>query len=206
MAYSKVNISNQALALMGAAPIRDFTENNKRARMADVLFEPSRDLLLSKFDWPFARKYKELNQLDLSAEDTPWGEYGYSLPSDCITPRDIWPKGSNDSWHIIGEVLFCNQDAVGLFYTGRVDSAAKYSDTFADLLALRMAVKMCPAITQDKRLTAELKQQYKEETFEAWETDANIGNDYRAYDEDPNNDTFVDPDRLPTAGIPRVIT
>lgn len=203
MAYSKVNISNMSLALVGAAPIRDFTENNKRARMCDVLFEPTANLLLNKFDWPFARKFAELNQLDMSAEDIPYGSYGYQVPNDCRVPRDIYPPGSRDYWEVLGEVIFCEQTVVGLYYTAQVDSPAKYSDTFADLLSLALAVKICPAITQDKKLTAELKEQYRVTVVDAWETDANIGNSYREYNEDPLNDTFVNPDISAVSPLPR---
>lgn len=196
MGYSKIGICNVALALLGAAPIRDFNESNKRARMADVFFDRTRNYLLSKFDWPFARKYEQLQQLaDTGTMTVPEGMYPYKLPSDCLNPRDLAPPGSHDPWLVMGNVLYCEKTSdVFLFYTQKSVDPSLYSDTFADLLALAMAVKMCPAITQDKALTKVLKDQLREEQRDAWESDANIGNTYREYDEDPNNDTFVNPD------------
>lgn len=193
MAYSQVSISTIALAMIGEDAIRDFDENNKRARMCDVFFEPSRDYLLSKFDWPFARKFVRLNLLDIPDEELIYGSYAFQLPSDCKTPRDIYPPGSRDNWEILGDRLFCEKEEIGLYYTARIDNPDKFSDTFVHFLALYMALKLAPAITQDKALVKTLMDQIKVAQLEAWESDANIGNDYRAHDEDPNKDTFVNP-------------
>jgi len=193
MAYSDVNISNMALALCGAAPFRDFTETNKRSRMCQTLFEPTKNLLLSKFDWPFARRYATLNQLDLTGQPIPFGSYGYQLPNNCLTPRDIYPKGSRDKWIVMGDALYTIQTSVGLYFTAQVTDISSVSDTFAHLLAQAIAIKIAPAITQDKKLTAVLANQYKSMQSEVWESEANVGNDYREYDDDPDNDTFVNP-------------
>lgn len=194
---SKISICNLALASLGAAPIRSFDEDNKRARMCDVFFDSTRDYLLSKFDWPFARKLIELTPL----ADTiaPEGMYAYGMPSDCKTPRDLEPPGSRQPWEVMGRVFYCNippeaSEIVVLRYTVVVADETLFSDTFSNLLSLAIAVRMAPAITQDKSLTTALYEQFKQEQRDVWESDANIGENYRAYDEDPNNDTFVYPD------------
>lgn len=195
MAYSKVEIANLALATLGADAIRTFDEKNKRARMCDNFFESTRDYLLAKFDWPFARRFKKLNEVELpEGKILPAGMKVYQLPEDCRTPRDVHPPGSKDPWRIAEDKLYTNTGReVYLYYTGQEINEALFSDTFANLLALGMAVRMAPAITQDKNLSKILYEQYQLEQRESWESDANIGEDYRAYDEDPNNDTFVYP-------------
>ena len=71
---------------------------------------------------------------------------------------------------------------------------SKFSSVFAHLLALGIAVKICMPIVQDKELAMKLKEQYILDQNEIWESEANVGNDYRMYDEDPDNDPFVNPD------------
>jgi len=199
MSVSKIGICNIALAHLGAGAIRSFDENNKRARMSEVFFASVRDYLLSKFDWPFARKFKWLQPLNLpEAEQVP-NFFAYQLPNDCRTPRDIHPPGSKDPWEVMGNRLFCKIDpssgeVAGLYYTVQEVDTTKYSDTFITLLALLLAIRIAPSITQDKELTKTLFAQYDREYRDAWESDANIGNLYREFDEDPNNDTFVSPD------------
>lgn len=195
MGYSKISICTVALAHLGAAPIRSFDESNKRARMCDVFFDICRDLLLSKFDWPFARKYTLLQAVDMTDLDIPDGEYLYALPADCKVARDIGKRGNDTPWSVMADGLHCiMSESVYLFYTYKVTDSALFSDPFADLLAMQLAVKIAPAITQDKDLVKVLADQYRIVQQEAWEADANIGDSYRVHDEDPNNDTFVSPD------------
>lgn len=197
MSNSKISICNLALAALGEDAIRSFDEANKRARMCSVFYDQARDYLLSKFDWPFARMLASLQPVVLDEDEVPDGEYAYQLPADCLTPRDLYPKGSRGYWRIAGNALFCSlteDDDVRLYYTKRVTDTILFSDTFVALLYLLIAVRISPAITQDKGVTRAMKEQYEIEVREAWESDANIGNDYRSYDEDPENDTFVNPD------------
>ena len=198
MFYYKIDVCNLSLAALGEAAIRDFNENNKRARMCDVFFDSAKDYLLSKYDWSFARAFKKLNQLDLPADEIPVGEYAYQLPADCSVPRNIFPLGSKDMWEVMADRLFANKETISLYYTKRDVSTALFSDCFASALYLLLAVRMSPAITQDKSLTKALYDQYIREQMGAWESDANIGNQYRQYDEDPLNDTFVNPDLVTT--------
>lgn len=200
MSVSKIGICNIALAMLGADSIRAFDENNKRSRLCDVFFETTRDYLLSKFDWPFARKLTELQALDPVAMDitVPIGQYAYQLPSDCKTPRDILPRGSRTPWSVIGTMVYCrippDSEPVILKYTVQAVDSSIYTNTFINLLALGLAVKLCPALTQDKKLTTALMDQFNVEQANAWESDANIGEDYREPDETPENDTFVNVD------------
>jgi hypothetical protein len=191
MANSEVSICNLALATLGADSIRDFSEDNKRARMCKNFYDATRDYLLAKFDWPFSRSFKNLNQLDLTGEDTPDGEYGYQLPIDCQTPRDVHPMGSSTPWRIVGQRLYTTLTAVGLYYTKTETNPAIFSNPFVNLLALGVAVRMCAPITQDKALAKVLFEQYQVEMGEVWESEANVGNEYRMFDENPENDSFV---------------
>jgi hypothetical protein len=199
---SKIHICNVALSILGSDSIRSFDESNKRSRMCDVFFDSVRDYLLAKFDWPFARSFAKLQQLDRTGVDTPTGVYAYQLPTDCITPRDIFPSGSKDWWEVMGTVLFCKKSSdVYLYYTKREISTGMFSPTFEHLLALGMAVKMGPAIIQDKTILANIANQFNADQRDCWESDANIGNSYRAYDETPDNDSFVNPDYTPDNGL-----
>lgn len=183
--------------MLGEDSIRDFAEANKRARLCDVFYDNFRNLLLSQHDWSFARGFKKLQQLVI-ADSTilPYGEYAYQLPADCLTPRDLWPRGSRDQWEVYGDKLYCSYTSVALYYTAKITDPTKFSDPFAHLLAAALAVRLCMPVTQNEKMEARLAERFKMQEMEAWETDANIGNTYREPDGDPNNDSFVNPDVL----------
>jgi len=189
---SKISICNIALAMLGEDGIRSFDEVNKRARMCDIFYDSAVSYLMAKFDWPFARRYKSLKQVDL--DDLPEGINAFQIPADCRTPRDINEPGSKDQWEVFGDYIYTPVDIVNLYYTTNDVSVTRFSDTFVSILALGIAVRMGPSITQDKALVKVLYERFTGEVREAHETDANIGNTYREFNEDPNNDSFVYPD------------
>jgi len=194
MAISKIQICNLALASLGEDSIRSFDENNKRARLCDIFYNITRDYLLSKFDWPFARTFTYLNEV-IVEHDVPEGMRVFQLPNDCENPRDISPLGSRQKWYIQADKLYTNIEKVGLYYTKKEVNQALFSSTFSNLLALGISVRICPPITQDKQLAKDLHTQYNILQAETWESDANIGNNWEP-DDDHNNDTFVYPDNL----------
>jgi len=197
--YSKVAICNIALSLLGEDSIRSFTESNKRARSCSNLYDVSRDYILSTHDWAFARKFRLLQQLSVTDTSTiPSGLYVYALPYDCETPRDIYPRGSQDFWTVSENTLLSYLDTVSLYYTSTVTNPALFSNAFINILSIHLAYRLCIPITQDKALAKQLYTQYMSERLDSFESDANIGNDYRSYDEDPNNDAFVAPDGTAT--------
>lgn len=205
MSYSKVGICNLALAAIGEDSIRDFDDGNKRARMCDRFYDVTRDYLLDQYNWSFARKQKELQQLAEPSDWTPDGTYTYAIPSDCHHPVDLWPEGSIQSFEIRGNELHCSLDSaqgddVVLIYTTRVLDPTKYSSQFVNILSIALAVRICMPITQDKALTKTIFEQYKTEVREAWGTDAAIGNKHLHNDDNPEYDSFVDPDYSFTGG------
>jgi len=189
---SKVGICNIALAMLGAAPIKNFNEN-KRGRQCEVFYHSTVAYLIEQYDWTFARKYVSLNQVVLT-DDVPEGLYTYQLPADCLIPRELSPRGSRNFWEIAGDVLYCKQEIANLYYTRNDFDVARFSRTFENLAAAGIASKLAPSISQDVKLAATLFEQFLAQQREAWATDANIGNVYRGHDETPENDTFVNPD------------
>jgi hypothetical protein len=200
MAYSKISISNIALATLGADAIRSFDEGNKRAKQCEVFYEAVKNNLLMRFDWNFARVFAKLQKLE--DIEMPINQYAYQLPADCKIVRGLYPRGSREWWEVVGKRFHCRfPDNAYIYYTKRADIPAEFTDTFANLLALGMAIKLSPSITQDSKLTSSLQQQFKVEERDAWEAEANEGNDYRAMDETPGYDTFVYPRQFYLPGV-----
>lgn len=191
MARSKIEICNIALGLLGASAIRDFNEDNKRARMCELFFDFTRDELLAKFDWTFARKVAKLRNV-IAKMPVPTGWQVCQLPADCLVPRNIEPPGTQYKWDIFGDTIVTDKvGTVYLRYTAVEINVLLYSATFCNMLATGVALKLCMPIAQDKKLFEHLTGIYMRMEAELFESDANIGTNYREYDNDPNNDTFV---------------
>ena len=196
MDYSELDIWNIALHAIGAEAIQDKGADHKANRMCRSFYGWTRDYLLTTFDWNFARKYQVLTLDDTYPEDNcPSGYYPYALPEDCEIPRSLEPYKQRDSWMIMGNHLFSPRDElVGMYYTRNDVTAFDFSTAFSQLMALGMAVRLAPAMAQDDTLTEKLYAQFVQEVPVLTAVDANASNDYRAYQEDPNNDTFVHPE------------
>ena len=191
MAISEVAICNNALAMLGANSIRSFDEDNKRARLCKNLYEVTRDLLLRSYDWPFARGFANLQQLDTEDVDKPEGMNVFVLPADCLRARDVHPRGSHTPWDVAGNYVFSPLSSIGLYYTRKEVSTTAFSSTFSSALALTLAYKLAPSLTQDSSLARALFEQVKMDVPEMAAVDANEGNDYVPFDTNPDYDPFV---------------
>ena len=164
--------------------------------MCDAFYDYTRDYLLSKFDWTFARKLQKLNEVVLTTP-VPSGTYAYELPNDCKVPRDVHPLGSRESWLVMGNQLYCKippETGVYLYYTYLQTDTSTYPETFSNLLSLGLAARICAPITQDKKLAKLMYEMYQTEILEVMEVDSNIGNVQPANDNNPDADSFVNPE------------
>ena len=199
MATSKIQICNVALGLIGENVIRSFDEENSRARLADRMYDTVQQYVLNLFDWPFARAFRKLHKLDptdIFYGEMPAGINAYQIPSDCSVPRDIHPRGTNIPWMIIGDVIATPaSENVHLHYTRKEINPAKFSDTFTNSVIELLASRLANPLKQDKALAKDLFNTFQMNLQNSMAVDANIGSDYRHQDEDPDFDSFVNPDR-----------
>lgn len=109
---SNVSIANDALAIIGArSTIASLTEDSTEAKAVNRVFESTRDELLAKAFWNFARATRTLSLLK-SAPGTPtyvgtapavWDStlpspgwlFEYAYPTDCIMCRMMVPMVPN---------------------------------------------------------------------------------------------------------------
>lgn len=192
--YSETEIVNLALSMLGADSIRSFDEKNKRARLSKNLFNFSRDHILSQIEWTFANGYKELLEVVLDT-DVPTGLKPYQLPEDCIVPNDIDPKGSETYWEVKGSILYTAKSPVKLYYTKKIVNSEFFSITFVNVLASYLAYRLAPAISQNPKLTAQMRDSYMLAIQESYGVETAKESTYKQPDAQYNNDTFNYPDK-----------
>lgn len=196
MASSEVSICNIALAALGSDPIHSLEENNKRSRLCKVFYPEVRDLLLSRHDWAFARKYVQLQEIADYADDNALeeGYYAFALPSDCLRAIDLDPIGLKDRWELRGSaVITVLDEEVYLKYTRQVTDVGLFSSEFKNILAFEMALHLAMPLTMDKKTVEMMRQAASMAFMEGTALNANIGSEHRNPALDPVFDTFVNP-------------
>lgn len=168
MATAEAGVCNRALLRIGSSQlINDLGQNSPTARSCLALYPDARDATLEARWWPFARRRKVLAALT-DGERGGWA-YAYTLPSDCIAPRyidgDSDPEDTNDILtgtfdptgitsgalpvpfeteddETSGRVLLTDQPSAELVYTARIDQVARFTPTFKDALAFKLAADL----------------------------------------------------------------
>jgi len=146
---SEVTICNQALLRCGVkAIIQSRSDDSEEAEACDAFFDQVRDRVLASFNWPFARRKKELALL--LEEDLEW-EYVYQLPSDCMIVRRLTvglrqvlsdqeiPYEMRSATAGETRVLCCDVPNVTAVYTAKVTDPTKWSPLFCDALSWLLA-------------------------------------------------------------------
>jgi len=170
---SQVDIANRALSKLGEARIISLDDDTKNAREIKSAFDIVRDAEFRAHRWHFTKKRITLPALS----ETPifgW-DYQCQLPSDflqviqvgyydpIVDLSDYRTSGSRD-WEIeAGGVLLTNLEApLPLRYVARIDDTTRYDSTFVEVLACRLAVEVCQALTQSETKKESARADYKE--------------------------------------------
>lgn len=138
----KVTIVNRALSLLGAEPITALTEGTPEADIANRMYDESRRAILSETLWNFAKKRVLLNEID---EDPAWQldqvRNIFQLPSDII--RIFGISDRNAIWLIEQDRLLANVNEIGIIYVFNLEDTTKFSASFTDAFADKLAADMC---------------------------------------------------------------
>lgn len=153
MAVTEVSICNSALIKVGADRINSLSEQNKRARLCNTLYETMRDDVLAAYPWNFAIARAELSQVD---DEPIFGfDYIYQLPSDVLRVLEVQEK--DYVWKIEGAYLLSDEGEIQIKYIRREDDVTKFSMMFAEALAYRLAMELAYPLAQNRGLRDSLE-------------------------------------------------
>lgn len=153
---SEVDLANRALSLLGERRISSLMDDSKAARAMQARIAPLRDAELSTNAWRFAIHRAHLPML---AEVPAWGfPRAFQRPADDLRPLLVgpWhaaaaPYGSGagtEHFEIIGDQIQTHYGAPLQYeYVRRVTDPSKYSPTFFEALAARIALDAAEEIT-----------------------------------------------------------
>jgi len=143
MAVAEIDIANLAIVKLGGERLTSLTEDNNRAVAFNALYTHTRDAVLEDHPWQFARTRVTLAQ----ASPVPLFGYAqrYALPGDYLAL--VGTDDDTQPWMVEDHHVFSNRSSMMIVYIRVITDTARFSPTFIDALAERLAAEMAIAIT-----------------------------------------------------------
>lgn len=160
MAFSAVQIVNEALQQIAAqTQISSLTDGSPAANFANVVYQPTVQLMLREIEPDFARLIAPL--IVSGAAPFPWA-HSYAYPADCVRLRQVMPTSlidPNDPFpvranvSVIGtpptltKVILTNLSPAQAVYTSSSVTEAQFDAAFVDAVVRRLANPLAMAIS-----------------------------------------------------------
>tara|TARA_R110002126_G_scaffold110234_6_gene247357 strand:+ start:56 stop:646 length:591 start_codon:yes stop_codon:yes gene_type:complete len=180
---SQVQIAKLALQHIGDRyDIASITEESVEAEQINLVFDDTRDELLRRYPWRFAKKYTSPSALDVTVPGL-W-DYAYQYPSGCMKVRGITNPLGIDVEAIKFEValladdtkvILTNEADAELFYTSQVTDTTRFDPEFTTALSFLLAARVCMALTGSLDVTSKLDQMVARAVGHASDTDSSEG-------------------------------
>lgn len=148
MALSDISLVSRALIRIGAAPITSFSDGTAESEIANALYAPVRDALLSAYGWSFATGQSQLSRLDTD----PVADYHYAfqLPSDFLRALSAGSgaRGRGLRFRISRGALHTNSESVILTYIFR-PSEEEFPPYFDSALIAKLSAEFTIPVTEN---------------------------------------------------------
>jgi len=164
MAISSTQISNMALARIGALRINNLTDGSPQAIQCNTHYAQTRDALMRSHWWRFASARRVLAQDDVDPA-FEWDNQ-FILPADFLRLKDFYADNNTPThtitytYAIEGDRLLTDEDAVSIRYIRRVEDVSKFDPLFVEVLVLELAMKLVMPLSRDKVLRRDLQDEF----------------------------------------------
>jgi hypothetical protein len=163
MALSDVALCSRALIRIGARPITSFEDETAEAQIADQLFAPVRDAMLSAYAWSFATGQVALTPL----VTPPLADYSHAfqLPTDFLRAISAGEgkRGRGLKYRIARGALHTNAESVILTYIFR-PAEEEFPPFFDQALIARLSAEFTIPVTENTS-RADLNYQLAQQEF-----------------------------------------
>ena len=166
---SVVDICNNALDKLGHGPITSLSDATKAANLCDRNWSLARNKTLRDHPWNFAVKRAATAPLSTAPA---WGfSYEHPLPGECLRLLEVYDL-STDEYQLEGRSILSDDAILYIRYIAEITDPNQYDPTFQDVVAIRLALELCEALTQSNTKKELLWQEYQESLITARKVDA----------------------------------
>lgn len=167
---SEVEICNRALHKLGADTIISLSDDNNRARVMNVAYQPVRDAELFRRRWKFSLKRASLAALSTAPE---FGFlYQYQIPTDflrlveggdLLTNVDLSDyRNGGPTYAREGDKILTDYPApLDIRYIARITDTSLFDPAFAEALSARLAMECAKRITDSETAVQAAQQNYR---------------------------------------------
>lgn len=152
-----LSICNAALNRIGAEPISDLSDNNKRAKLCNAHYARVRDELLAEHPWHFALKQVKISPTGT----TPTLDYTqeFDVPADYLRAYLVSPDYIE--YKRVGDVFLADENELSLTYIAET-AEADFAVWFTATLILKLAVELSYSMVQSNELHERLLKNYED--------------------------------------------
>ena len=177
MAQSALDICNMALDYCNIRNITSIDEGTKEAKKCKMWYDTVRKSLLMNLNATFSIKRAVLAEI-ADYKHVFGYKKAYSLPRDLLMVLNLGSPLDDNYYQIEGEYFYCDESVqeVQIRYIADVTDVTKFDAEFCDCFALKLAEKICLALTEDEQKMQLLKQMASQKYIE---TSTKYGRDNR---------------------------
>lgn len=161
----KVAIYNRALNLLGLEPISSITEDNKKTRSINLVYDQVLNELLIEEPWNFGTKRVRLARVADPIQTRCAYEYQY--PANCLklnkiyTDKDILQANQyRRDWEVIGDRICSDHLGLEAEYVYAPLDQSLYFAGFIKCLAYKLAIECCYKLINSTSREQALQSQY----------------------------------------------
>lgn len=147
MPFTSIDLCSRALIKIGAKSISSFSEESAEATVAEQLYTPTLEGLLSSYPWRFALSQRELTRLT----QAPNGDfsYAYALPNDFLRAISAGTgrRGKGLDYRLFNNQLHTNSENVLLTYLYKPNEM-NFPPFFSQVIISWLAAEFCLPLTE----------------------------------------------------------
>ena len=170
---SFVEITSNALRLLGDDPITSLSDDSERARLVNALYEEVRDEVTRAAMWNCAKD----RQVLASLATTPafgWSFY-HQLPSTCLRVVDVLSGDIRVEHEIEGRKLMTDESSVNLIFLKKITDPNDMDSLFIGVYTAKLAAELAEPITGSRTLAEQMWTLYDRKVREARTIDSQEG-------------------------------
>lgn len=196
MARTEVDLANAALAYLQRDPnLRSLDGTAPAVVQTKQHMQNAIEEVIEEYDWPFCRVIDSLVQVDDTSLPLRGWTYAYQVPSDAViiwrvsdlrgTILEEYEQGMSADPSSDTNYIYANSADLAVRYGSRRVGIAKFPAQVFDLMATKLAIKCCMALTKDKQLFQYLRNEYTRNRSAVITKFANLEPEVREVDDTP---------------------
>lgn len=145
MPASYLDIVNEALVRVGAAPVASLAEFDAQSLAAETLADNIIETMIADHPWSFALREKPLGEIVVADQDRRWQSFSrvYQLPGDVMRVVGL---SSGSRYQIAGDQLYTDCQDAGLVYVVKTQPST-WPPYFRQALVYELAASFAISVT-----------------------------------------------------------